>query len=240
MKAQKVIQELDGKRVFELSNNLRNLINHLFINVKEKELVRCYEICDQYKTDFIIVINGQKRNVSMKTGGITIVHNETASTFIGFLRDNHISDETIETILLFQYGDGTINGSGKNRRYYYEIKHDLDERIRAANMELNFNRDFIKKVVERCVFQGSQEDYIAADSMYYGDYQNGYVATKEQFMKFVAKKTFDYYDNLHIGPLLLRPDSRYVGRTVVSAKKRDRIVVYWIGLEKHVQMMSTE
>lgn len=230
--------ELNNKTISELTNNSKNLIKNLFGVLDENSLVECYRLDDSSKTDLVISYNGQKHYVSMKSGAAVIVHNEILDNFINYLRSEGISERTIKTIRLFHYGDGTEDGTGMNRQSYQDIVYQLKDEIALANIELNKRTDFVVRVVERLVFKGSNDSFQEADSFYFGDRNFGVVVTKNQIIKHLYRKNFDYYNNLHIGPLLLRPDCRYAGKAIRSERKRNRIVAYWPNLQSDISYIS--
>ncbi|MCR5505384.1 MAG: hypothetical protein K6F07_00085 [Bacilli bacterium] len=239
LKEREVIYDLDNHYVRDLSNNMRFLLRALFGVIDDNKLVKCYKVDDVCKTDFVIEYDDRKRNVSMKSGKAVIVHNEILSCFLSFLKEKGISDRTLETIALFQYGDGTTDGSGNNERHSYDdLQSSLQERIREANIELNKDMDFILEVLDRCVFKGSHKEYLEADCVYFGDRNYGNVATKNQFFKNTRRRGFDFYNHLHIGPILLRPHSRYINKDITYQKNRDRIVCYWPNLREDIEFMS--
>ena len=235
---QEMIHSLNNKRINDLNQNLKTLMSALFGVLDENEIIKAYKVDDAFKTDFVIEYNDQKRYVSMKSGKACVVHNEILINFIDFLNEYNISDETLETIKLFHYGDGTTDGTGETRQPYEETYYQLRDRIKKANKELNANMDFILAVVNRCVFKGSNDDNLEADCMYFGDVDYGTIATKRQFIANIRRRGFDYYNNLHIGPLLLRPDARYVNKDIIYRRKLDRIVCYWPNLREDVEYMS--
>ena len=174
----------------------------------------------------------------MKSGAAVIVHNEIIDNFISYLREEGISEETIETILLFHYGDGSTDGSGEIRKNTSELMYVMKDRIKKANGELNWNMELIVKTVKRLMFYGASSDYIPADALYFGDKDYGVVVTMKQVIRHLQKRGFDFYDNLHIGPLLIRPDARYVTKEIVSQRKYNRIVAYWPNLQADVIFIS--
>lgn len=240
LKEDEVIYLLNNRKVSDLTNNMRSFVRSLFGVLDDNYVVKCYRVEDpNIKTDFVIEYDNRKRFVSMKSGKAVMVHNEILQNFISFLRDRGISERTLETIMLFHYGDGTIDGSGgENRMGFEEVVESLRERIKEANDELNADMDFILAVVDRCMFKGAKEDAVEADCIYFGDRDYGIVATKNQFIRHIKKRGFDFYDHLHIGPLLFRPDARYVNREITYERKRNRIVGYWPNLRADMEYMS--
>lgn len=236
---QEVIYELNNRKIKDLSNNMRNLMRCLFGVLDNEFIVKCYKVDDINKTDFVIEYNNQKKNVSMKSGKAVVIHNEILENFINFLKEEGISQKTLDTICLFHYGDGTVDGSNpENRKKYGDVSLELKERIKEANKELNNNMDFVLKVMHRCLFKGSQETNIEADCIYFGDKDYGIVATQRQFVKSVSRGAFHFFDHLHIGRIFIRPDARYVGKEITHERKRNRIIAYWPHLREDIEYMS--
>ena len=239
LKEQEMIYALNNKKISELSNNLRNLLRTLYGVLDDNEIVTCEKVDDAFKTDFVITYKGVKHNVSMKSGKAIVVHNEIFNNFINYLESLGFSNETLETICLFHYGDGTIDGSNAEHRLNYDkVVEKLKDRIKSANEELNKDMDKILMVVTRCVFKGAYEDNLEADCVYFGDTEYGVVASKKQFFRNIQRRGFDYYDHLHIGPLLIRPDARYFNKNIASERKRNRVIVSWPKLREDIEYMA--
>ena len=238
LREDEVVFDLNNRKIKDLSNNMHTLVRNLFGVLDEENYIKCYKVDDSFKTDFVIEYGDDKRNISMKSGRAEIVHNEILANFIEFLRGLGISEKTLETIKLYHYGDGTTDGSGQKRLGYKDVVNMLGDRIKEANSELNASLTFVEKVVKRCVFKGSYEENLEADAIYFGDRNYGIMATKRQIMKHLSKRGFDFYNNLHIGPLLLRPDARYVDRDINYERKRQRIVAYWPHLNADIDFIS--
>lgn len=238
LKEKEMIYSLNNKKVKELSNNARELLRRLFGKLDDELMVRCYKVDEAFKTDFVISYNGQQKNVSMKSETAVVVHNEILLNFIDFLRGLGISEETLDTIKLFHYGDGTTDGTGQIRLPYDEVAQQLKDRIKKANMELNASMDVILAVMNRCVFKGSHEDNIEADCLYFGDADYGVVANKKQFIRNIQKRGFDFYSHLHCGKIFFRPDARYLNKDINEPRKVDRIVCYWPHLKQDIEYMS--
>ncbi len=235
---QEIITDLNEQKVGELTNNMHLFVRALFGALKLKETVYCAKVDGMMKADFVVTYMGKKRFVSMKSGHGDVVHNEVFSKFKDFLIENGISEHTIETIALFQFGDGTLDGTGIRRRPYHELMMELGPRIKEANKDLNKNKEFVLKVIDRCIFKGAYDDNQEADCIYCGNRDLGFVTTKKQIVTHIMRRNYDWMDNLHIGPLLLRPDSRYVDKDVKSVRNFQRIVVYWPRLKADLEYIS--
>ncbi len=238
LREDEMVAHLDGKKIKSLSNNLRNLIRDLYGVLDENGVVHCVKTQDYIKPDFIITYKRKKRYVSMKSGRCEIVHQEIVKNFVLFLRSLGVSNRTQQTILLYHYGDGTMDGSAPKRIEYEKLRVLLHDRIKEANEELNKNKDFIMAVMDHCLFKGTIEGAEPADCIYHGDYEFGVVATRKQIEKHIHRKEWNYINNLHIGPLQLRPHARYIGKEIKSQKKREALECYWPHLGADIDWIS--
>lgn len=238
IKENEVVESLNGKMVNSIPNNLKFNLAKIIKFMDEEKIVKCYKVDDAFKTDFVVEYENQRACISMKSGRACNVHNEVLINFIDYLRDLGISQRTLDTICMFHYGDGTIDGRGKERMTYQQTVQWLGSRIKEANSELNFSKEFVLQVVRRCVFKGSNKQNLEADAIYFGDVNFGCIATSNQIYKHIRKRDFDWIDNLHIGPLLLRPDARYSDREIIDERKRQRIVLYWPNLGSEIEFIS--
>lgn len=227
LKEDEIVFYLDNRKVKDLSNNLKQLLRALFGIVDDEEIVKCEKTIDFIKPDIVITYKGVKKYVSIKTGRSEIFHQEIVENFVSYLKEKGISDKTIETFLLYHYGDGTVDGSADERIEYNELRLLLNTRIKHANFELNINKAFIQEVIDRCLFVGTLENAIPADAIYEGDYQFGKIVTRDQIKKYIDKKYWGWLNNLHIGPLQFRPHARYYNTEIKSEKKRHELICYW-------------
>lgn len=221
---------LDGKKISELNPNLRYLMSELFGAMDVNETIKCTQPDDYIKPDLIIEYKNIKKGLSVKSGATDFVHREYIDSFIEFLKGLGISQRTLNTILLFQYGDDTLDGTGKKRLSFEDIKYRYQSRIREANVELNKNNEIIFKVVERTMFDGAGDNKEKADAIYHGDVFEGTIITKYQVYKHIMKKEWDKYEHLHIGPLFIGPHARYVNSEIVNENSRKRLNVRWNNL----------
>ena len=238
LKEDEMVLNLNKKRISELSPNLRTFINDLFGAVDDNEILHAKIIQGSAKPDFYVRYKTRTKYVSMKSGKSDTVHEEYIKNFVLYLRSLGVSTRTQQTILLFHYGDGTMDGTGKKRYEFEQLSYLLAERIKDANEELNKDYQFVKKVVDRCIFDGAIKDAIRADAIYHGDYHYGVMMNRKQLNKYLKGKDFTWINRLHIGPLLLRPCGRYVGCEVKNEKKRKTIDCYWPHFKDGVEYVS--
>ena len=144
------VDYFDGKRINELDPISLELFEKLYGKIPGNAFVKCYINLNKQKSDIIVSINGIKRYISIKKGVKNSVHVEPISTFINFLKENGINYDLVKKVLLYQYGDGTMNGTGTKRisseEYNANHKNDIQEINDFFNKE-----KFIKKAIDRFV-----------------------------------------------------------------------------------------
>ena len=226
-KETEMVNELNEKKYEELTDNCKNFIEGIFGKVKDDDLILCRQIDGYTKPDFFVKIDDYIHYVSMKSGSATQVDEENIKDFIIFLRSIGISNHTLATILYFQYGDGTKDGTGKERIEHDKLNVILGKRIKDANKELNSNPKIVEKVITRCLFQGNNDDYIPAEYIYHGDKNYGVIVSKKQIFAHLKKRSWKWVDNLHIGPLLIRPHARYYKKEIKNESYRHKVEIYW-------------
>ena len=206
-----MINALNDKRVKDLNENLKNMLKKLYGNLDDEEIVKCEKKLGYYKPDFVITYQEKKKYISMKTGNAVTVHEEQLSTFISFLHKIGYSKQSLNAIKLYQYGDGTTDGTGENRMNWRETYETYADNIKKANEEFNNNKIKIYRVMDRLLFQGVDVEAQPADAIYHGDVDKGVLVTRNSVERYFAFKSWNQYDALHIGPFFLKPHSRFVG-----------------------------
>ena len=238
-KEEEMILQFNGKHFCELTNNSKHFAKEMFGHLKDVDTFICEKVEDYVKPDFKVTCNGETHFVSMKSGRSTTVHQEYVKNFCMFLRDQGISKRTLQTILLYHYGDGTLDGSGKERFTIEKLKYLLADRIKEANEELNSNKDFVLMIIERAVLKGTKEENIEADYIYHGNADYGVLVSKTQLFKHCMRRDWKWMDNLHIGPMLLNPHARYIGKEIKRQRSRERLEFSWPNFREDIEYISS-
>ena len=238
LKEDEFVYYMNVKKASELNENLRSMMERLFGIVDIEKKVSCERTTGYIKPDIIIKHKRITKRLSIKSGTAHVFHNESIKPFILFLRSIGVSNRTQQTILLFQYGDGTMDGSGQTRLNGPDTCKWLKERIKEANTELNTNVDLIKKFIDRTMFDGVDPEAPKADAIFHGDVFKGVTVTKQQMHKYIEAKEWDKRDTLHIGPLHLVPAARYVDKEKKNMKKRHIIECYWPRISEDFEYIS--
>ena len=216
------------KAVFKkLNNNLQNMIETIFGPQKPNTKIHCKLTDNFIKPDIVVEIEGKQAFISVKNNRAEIIHREEIKSFILFLRKFDISVETQKTLLLYQFGDGTMDGTGQKRMNYHEVYDWLHTHIDKANEELNGKFEIIMETFNRVLFQGVDITAQSAEYIYYGTVDYGIIVSKKQLESHLKTKEWGWYDNLHIGPILLKPHARYANKAVVDDYRRHQVTFYW-------------
>ena len=222
----------------ELNENLQRMAQKLFPEIEEEDVFQCRLTDNFIKPDIVLSCRGRDCYISIKTDHAKFMHTETIDSFVAYLQSLGVSEETIKTLRLFQFGDGTLDGTGERRMNYEEVYRWLDKEIAKANRELNDRLDLIEKVVDRVMFQGVDLLADSADFVYVGTIDYGILVSKKQLKATLRRNNWHYYDNLHIGPIMIRPHARYANRTIVSDDRRRHMMFSWVRFNDDVLYIS--
>ena len=237
---EELVYSINNQRFFNLNDNLQNFIKFLFPEIKKRGKLHAERVDDFVKPDILITYNYKKAYVSVKSGSSRTLHEENIYTFLTFLRGCGITNHTEKMLLLFIYGDGTIDGSGENRVGYQELYKKYKKHFDEANIEMNSAYSFVKRVVERAMFLGTNEDNVEANYIYYGDVFNGVIVSKYQIMKFIRSrlKKWSIFESPHAGPIVFKAAARYLNKPVLNPVRRKNIGLIWPHLKEDLEYIS--
>lgn len=229
-KETQIVQKINESKFKDLPINLQNMVRFIFPSCRDDDTIYCKQITETMKPDFSIAIGEEVHYVSMKSGINNIVHQEYIKNFINLLRGYGFSDYVLKTILYFQFGDGTLDGSAEERISYEELRLRLKKPFFKSNDELNANRKAMIELVDRFLFKGSNEEYIMADYLYHGNAEYGLIVSRTQVLKHLEYHDWSWCEAIHIGPILFRPHARYYKTKVKNESYRQRVEFYWPNL----------
>lgn len=227
-----LIASLDGKKIYELNKNLKELIHFLYDVDNEKLTIHASSGKKGQKPDLIININDKITRISVKIGNGNSVHQESINDFINFLKLEEVSKKTIEEILKFHWGDGTIDGSGAIRISGTTYKNNHIHEISLINKEIN-NKNILKKAINRFLFQGKDSKYERIDAIYYGNANDGHWATTEEIENYILTRKFENA-TIHFGPLNYQVWNRCLNFNRKMEKRRQVIQIKWSSLLKDI------
>lgn len=221
------IEYFNHRKVKELNPMANDFIISLFPNAKEEDVIYAIPRLDKGKTDFIIIINEIDKKISVKMGYSNSVHLEKIESFVNFLRNIGIEEQTIKLFLKFHYADGTLNGNGKIRLSSENYKQLYQNEIDKINLSFN-KEDTIKKAIEHFVIRGRYNDNI--DVLVHGTVNNFFWIHKEEIFKIMLEKKDKYSTGIHFGLLYCQPWTRNLQYKQADEYKREYIQIKWHNL----------
>ena len=175
-------KSINNKKYSELNDNIKTFIKFIFNDIKDNDILVCKRYKTYDKADVYIRLNNIIKNISIKSGIRVSVHAEPINSFVDFLQKMNFRKSIIEFLLLYHYGDFTLDGSGKIRLPASELKERYEKEIKIMNKYFN-HKNIIKKFVIRCLFEGISKQN-QADYIYYGNPLNGIYASKEELINY--------------------------------------------------------
>lgn len=222
---------INNKKIYELNNNIKNLITEIFPNHNQSNKINCEIEGGQNKSDLVIKINNIEKRISVKIGYGNSVHQEPIIEFIKFLTDRYnISNDLINDLKLFIWGDGTIDGTGKkeNRLTATQFKNKNPERILHISKFMDTHK---KELIKRFLVYGPKSNK-KPDYIYYGNITKGYwVKTDTVVEKLCNEKSNGI---IPIGKLTFQAWNRAI-KGLKSEKKRGVIQIKWPTIKKDLK-----
>ena len=226
------VDYFNGKSINQLDPISLDLLEKLYGKIPINSLVKCYINLNKQKSDIILSINGIKKYISIKKGVKNSVHAEPISTFINFLKECGMNYELVKKVLLYQYGDGTMNGSGtirmSSKDYYLNHKEDIQEINDFFNKE-----EFIKKAIDRFVLYGNNSN-IPIDAIIYGVVNDFVWITRDEIINIHIKHKYISKTGLSIGGLFYQPMNRCLNYNSKYEKERHCIQLKWYHLSDDI------
>lgn len=224
-----ICNAINGKRFYELNDNLKKFLSCLFGSVSKHDIIFCEKKAGMNKSDVIISLNKKSYKISIKSGSGNSVHQETIDDFIKYLKkDFNLPNDLEKYIKLFIWGDGTINGKGL-------VKYRIDSREFERKYPLIINRINVffkknkKKLIKRFVINGLKSKY-PIDYIYYGDVNKGYWSDSESILNFLIDDLNESNSVISVGRLSFQAWNRNINNTVASEKKRGVIQLKWASI----------
>lgn len=220
-----LIEYLNSKKIKDLNSNMKDFIFFIFGNIDEENIIQATSGKSGQKPDMIITINNVIKRISIKKGTGNSVHQEKVDVFVEFLESINISNETINKLLKFHWGDGTSDGTGSQRISSSDYKQQFPEEIEMINKEFNKEKN-IKEFIYRFIMQGKSDDYDIVDALYYGNVNEGHWASKDEIIEYVVNNIFNL-NSIHFGPLTYQIWNRYLNFNPNTENRRRVMQVKW-------------
>ena len=234
---------LDFKIFDNINPNLQHFLKDVFkgYSLKGKRIhaIRCRV---NVKPDFYLHIDGIPKEVyvSVKKGGGNSVHQESLVSFLSFIKSLGATDQILDDIKYFHYGDGTINNTGKIRYTAREFAKNNPEIISRLN---NFfaQEKIQNDCIQRFVFEGNMDDAPEAEYLYHGTAYSGVWASKKEIYDFIAGlKNDENSTSVNIGPLSYQVWNRNLKFSLKIENRREQMQVKWSSLEEALTTITSQ
>ena len=219
---------LCGKRFYQLNKHWRSIILKMFENVEDDDIIYCEKIMRNLKEDLMVVVHGQKRTISVKCGNIVTVHCEKIRSFCDYLIHLGFTEEQIQILFLYHYGDGTIDGTGTERVGVDVLKKRYREEIKEFN-NLTHQRKILRLMLDRILSYGTINQKGHVDFLYYGTLEDGKIYNMQQFMDFLVARDYDKNESIHFGPFIYCPQNRTLKDPTKDPVDRHYTSLKWYG-----------
>lgn len=222
------VKYINGKKVKELNPVFRDLINYLFGQISEEEVLKSWRNHYKQKTDIFIKVKGIMKGISIKKGSRNSVHVDSLSNFCSFLYQQGIPIEIINYYRKYHFADGTSNGSGNNRQSAEEYKKSHQQEIKLINKYFN-TEEMIKEAIDRFILVGNNSKY-SIDALIYGECNDFLWISKEQIYKVILDQKNLVSSAVHFGVLIVQPKTRCLNYNRKYEKDRFCVQIKWYSL----------
>ena len=209
-------------------------MRQLYKVIEDNDLIECYKCVYNKKADSSIKVGIRKWSISIKSGYFVSVHMERISSFSGYLRSLGIEEKHIETLKLYHYGDGTLDGTGSERKSSTELKEELKDRIEAFNEAVN-QEDIIRKTVLRFICCGTPYQRSYVTHLYWGTKDCGDLIDIKTMVDYICSGYAFETNTIHFGPFIYCPGYRGLTDYDSTNVRRHYIDIKWPSLVRDIR-----
>lgn len=237
-----IVDAINERQIKRLAEYQKRFIHEVFVDANDDEVVHAKKVGGQgYKPDVEIEINNLKYNVSVKKGGGNSVHQEKTDYFIHYcMKFLGMTEEERESLLLFLYGDGTVDGDSipEERLKDEELVETYKNEIEIVQKFLDRNK---RNLLERFLIYGrlGRENNIKADYIYHGDAIEGaWCPLDFDTIDYLSSLPNSETAPLSIGPLTIQVWNRNLTGKPELENRRNSIQVKWGACKTYVQKIN--
>lgn len=231
-----ILQALDGKTFKDLAPQWKLHIKRMFQGIKDDEEIHCLLPKHSGKVSLMISSCGRTVTLGIKTGRSTVIHRERVSEFVDFLLRHDVEKSVCATYLFYHFGDGTIKGNGGKRMTVAELRKEYGEHFELASKKLQ-GKELIEAIIRRAFLEGNGPSEANIDYFYYGTVSFGYLASADEVMSFLRKKT-ERNSPFYIGPFSIQPCNRNLDRDVSLERERYIVLFKWAALKEDMKSIA--
>lgn len=180
-----------------MNDNMRSFLCAIFKFDITKYSVKAEKYISHCKPDIVITVNNISKYISVKYGDDNSIHHEHIYSFLNFLKENGVKDNVINNLKLFHFNDGTLNGSGNQRKSAKSFLLNNTENIQKINKVLN---EIKKTILKRIFIKGEYHHLPTVDYIYYGNVEKGMWASEEELIDFFCNTNIQS-NSIHISKI---------------------------------------
>ena len=219
------VLEFNNKKVKELNPLLREVVDDLFKDINEDDIVKSWRNhINNQKGDIFIKINNIVRSISIKKGAKNSVHAESINSFMSYLRLLGVKENIIKYYLRFHYAENMTS------QEYCETHKEEIEMINKALSKID-----IKFFINRFILKGRLSSYIV-DGLIYGTPNDFFYINSNDVYKIVSETKNRDSKSVHVGCLFIQPQNRCLNNNQQYIDKRDYVQVKWYSLFDDIVM----
>lgn len=223
------VNNLNNNYYKYLNLNLQRFIKFIFKEFNENNKIYCKKLSERQKADIYIQIGNSTKYISLKSGSQNSVHTEKLSDFIEFLSKVKIESKIINNLILYHYGDNTLNGVEKIRYSSENCKTKYKQQIFEFNKYINSSKS-LTTIIEHFLLIGSNTTNKYVDVIYYGDINIGVWCYNKELLNFCKKHKAMYINTPHFSVFTYQNWCRNITLSKKSESHRHYIQIKWFSI----------
>lgn len=238
----RITEAINEQRFEDVSPHMQTFLHQLDRSVQNETVIVAKKVGGQgFKPDIEIQLGDSSFNVSVKKGGGNSVHQEKTDYFIHYcMKYLNMSERERESLLLFLYGDGTIDGDSlpEERLSDTELVETFAEEIQVVQKFFDKNK---RNLLERFLIYGrlGKENDVKADCLYHGDAHDGvWCPLDNNAIDYLTEQPNSKEAPLAIGPLTIQVWNRNFEAKPEMENRRHSIQVKWGSCKSHIQKIN--
>lgn len=218
---------LNGKKYCDLHSNLKYFLRNMFGDIFDDTIIYCKRIGTTEYRHYEVKVGALTKYVSQRLLCENIVRQITIYELLGFLKKKGISEETLNVIKMYHFGDGTLTGSKERIINRTSTNSFLYKKFKKVNWELNHNYDLILEFFNASVFHSTKPELYKVRYVYIGYKEWGEVIDITQVARYIRHLCWVYVHGIHIGPLYIVPHIYTAKKPVINENARSLVDIKW-------------
>lgn len=200
-----------------------------FDNTKQVKAEKLHDGIGNIKPDIKISHNGVIVYISHKDGSGNSVHQESCYEFFNSM-SLVISEDFINILRLYHFGDKTLDGTGLQRYDANDLKKIYKEEIQNLNSVIN-TKDVLNYAIDKFLAIGNLKSDCKVDFVYYGNPElDGTWASISELKEYFSSNIF-VKKEVHFGPMTYQVWGRNQNFTAKNPERRYVMQIKWSSIK---------